>query len=102
MADVEHGQRYRIVNAKSGTVVDLSAKDGTSVAGWDFHGQSNQIWEASQAFGFWNFKNVGHGKYLALENEDYRNGLKVIGSNSRYNWHIWPDQRDISVWRLTP
>jgi hypothetical protein len=30
MANVERGHRYRIVNAKSGTVLDLSAKNGVS------------------------------------------------------------------------
>ncbi|RXW18262.1 hypothetical protein EST38_g7591 [Candolleomyces aberdarensis] len=100
MANVERGRRYRIVNAKSGTVVDLSAKNGVSIAGWNFHGGQNQIWEASEEGGFWHFKNVSTGKYLALENNNFRDGLKAVGSDNRYNWHIWPDQKDASVLRI--
>jgi hypothetical protein len=62
MAVVERGQRYKIVNAKSGTVLDLSSSNQefgrhpppsstytalttclSLVNGWNFHGRDNQI-----------------------------------------------------------
>ncbi|KAF6747539.1 carbohydrate-binding module family 13 protein [Ephemerocybe angulata] len=98
------GGRYKILNAKSGTALDLSATNGEKVCGWNFHGRENQIWEASEENGFWHFRNVGNGKYLALEpHQSLKDGLKVVGTNMRFNWHIWPDNKDPSTLRiLTP
>ncbi|TEB25738.1 carbohydrate-binding module family 13 protein, partial [Coprinellus micaceus] len=112
MAVVERGQRYKIVNAKSGTVLDLSSHPPPSstytalttclslVNGWNFHGRDNQIWEASEEHGFWHFKNVASGKYLAPKSTQYKDGIKVIASDTRFNWHIWPDKKNPNTLRI--
>ncbi|RXW19130.1 hypothetical protein EST38_g6727 [Candolleomyces aberdarensis] len=100
MTEVQAGTRYRIVNAKGGTVIDLSASDGESVVGWDFHGGDNQIWEAdSSEDGTWHFKNAANGRYLAIAQEP-GDGVKVVGSDEPFGWHIWPDEQDASTLRI--
>ncbi|KAJ2917819.1 hypothetical protein MD484_g2584, partial [Candolleomyces efflorescens] len=99
MTEVEAGQRYKIVNAKSGTVIDLSGHDGVSVSGWDDHGGDNQIWEAHTDGSTWHFRNAANGRYLAIEQEP-GDAVKVIGSDEPFGWHIWPDEQDPSTLRI--
>jgi hypothetical protein len=56
-------------------------------------------WEASTEGGFWHFKNVATGKYLAPQSTHYKDGVKVVASTHAFNWHIWPDQKNPNVLR---
>jgi len=42
MTSIQSGNRYFIVNKKSGTVVDLDIRDNKSVISWARHGGVNQ------------------------------------------------------------
>ena len=42
MATIRSGGNYTIVNAKSGTALDLSGGDNRSIIGYNPHGQGNQ------------------------------------------------------------
>lgn len=42
MAHVQSGGTYKLINAKGGTVLDLSGGDNRSIIGYGFHGGDNQ------------------------------------------------------------
>ena len=39
---VQSGRTYKLVNAKAGTVLDLSGTDNRQTVGYDYHGGDNQ------------------------------------------------------------
>ncbi|KAG6898604.1 hypothetical protein C0993_005714 [Termitomyces sp. T159_Od127] len=97
---IEAGNTYILVNAKSGTVLDLSGTDGYSVLGWNQHGGDNQKWELSHENNQWVFRNVGSGKYLGIAEGEISNNHPVHGVNDPVQWDIFPDHDDESVYRI--
>ncbi|KAG6901563.1 hypothetical protein C0995_010497 [Termitomyces sp. Mi166 len=103
---IQPGNTYILVNAKSGTALDLSGTDGyseinaRSVLGWNQHGGDNQKWELSQENNQWIFRNVGSGKYLGLSEGEPGNNLPVHGVNDPVPWNIFHDKDDDSVYRI--
>jgi len=118
---IASGSRYIITNAKSGKAADVSGVDNRAsaytfqsvlavsclhtisylriVIGFDKHGGENQQWEIQYNGDGWHIKSVASGKYLALEGSPSE-GTKVIAAeNQPFNWHIWPDTKDIKAAR---
>ncbi|KAF9646489.1 ricin B-like lectin [Thelephora ganbajun] len=96
------GKTFYIINKRSGTVMDLSTADQTSVTGWEHHGGDNQKWRIVSSIwgssGYW-IQNVASEKYL---NTEYGPGdyIRLEGSESPCQWHFRPDERDSNGWRL--
>lgn len=113
------GKTVYIINKKSGTVLDLSSSDQTSVIGWDRHGGDNQkvsstvARSVNYAFsnlnslqwtltasdnGGWAIENIDFKKYLNIA-EAPRNGVHLIGGPFKRHWEIRSDERDPKGWR---
>ncbi|PSR74593.1 hypothetical protein PHLCEN_2v9770 [Hermanssonia centrifuga] len=58
---------YTIVNAQSGTVVDLSGADNKSVIGFPQHNGKNQQWRFAPSGGGYTIQSVSSGEYLTLD-----------------------------------
>ncbi|MFE6064500.1 RICIN domain-containing protein [Streptomyces sp. NPDC056431] len=97
---LQDGEIFSIVNAKSGTVMDLSATDGHSVIGWTHHGGENQQWRALQRDNHWFFKNVDTGLYLGVADHPMINSTPVVGVHEAFAWDVFPDEEDQSAHRL--
>lgn len=77
---------YRIRNAKSGTILDLSRKEGHEVHGWQQHDQNNQHWYVQRAGEGYHFKNVEAGQFASVNGT--HNGSKVHGSGNPTTWDL--------------
>ncbi|KAG6818757.1 hypothetical protein H0H93_002089 [Arthromyces matolae] len=95
---IEAGRKYVLINAKSGTALDLSGSDNVSVLGWEAHRGENQQWELHQEDNQWVFCNVHNGKFLGIERRAHDN-VPVRGVDAPVKWNIFPDDRDQSVYR---
>ncbi|KAI0263604.1 ricin B lectin domain-containing protein [Gloeopeniophorella convolvens] len=84
---------YKLTNAKSGTVFDLSGGDNRSIIGYDYHGGENQKWQLEQQTdGQWLIRSAGSGKYIAFDGEA-KDGAPVVAiDESSQRWDIWPEQ----------
>ncbi|KAG6834778.1 hypothetical protein H0H93_007433, partial [Arthromyces matolae] len=96
---IQAGRRYVLINAKSGTALDLSGTDNVSVLGWEAHRGENQQWELHQEDNQWVFRNVHNGKFLGIERRAHDN-VPVRGVDAPVKWNIFPDDRDQSVYRI--
>ncbi|KAH7925979.1 carbohydrate-binding module family 13 protein [Leucogyrophana mollusca] len=97
---IQSGHTYKLINVKGGTALDLSGGDNRSIIGYGFHNGPNQEWLFEQhEGGHWTIKSVGSGKYLGLE-ENPRDGVSVLAVSNPYRWDIWPDDEDLSVYRI--
>ncbi|KAI1793804.1 ricin B lectin domain-containing protein [Ganoderma leucocontextum] len=96
---VESGRTYKLVNAKAGTVLDLSGADNRQTIGYGYHGGDNQKWALEQEDNQWLLRNVASGLYLSVEGlvED---GTSVLATGEHFKWDIWPDEEDSSTFRL--
>ncbi|EIM84727.1 ricin B-like lectin [Stereum hirsutum FP-91666 SS1] len=100
MTQIQSGQVYTLVNAMSGTALDLSGGDNTSIIGFNFHGGGNQKWMFEQTSqGPWTIRSLETGKYLNIEGPP-SDGAKVVAIDNPQNWDIWHDEQDGSVFRL--
>ncbi|EGN97615.1 carbohydrate-binding module family 13 protein [Serpula lacrymans var. lacrymans S7.3] len=100
MASIRSGQIYKCTNVKGGTTMDLSGGDNKSIIGYGFHSGPNQAWIFDQASdNGWTIKSVGSGKYLGIE-ESPRDGLPVVAVSERFEWYIFPDEEDMTVYRI--
>ncbi|KAB5589228.1 hypothetical protein CTheo_7338 [Ceratobasidium theobromae] len=77
---------YRIKNAKSYTVLDLSRKEGNQIHGWQEHNQGNQHWFVQRSGNGFVFKNVESGQYAYVERGG--NGVRLHGSNNSTTWRV--------------
>ncbi|KAI0072610.1 carbohydrate-binding module family 13 protein [Panus rudis PR-1116 ss-1] len=103
MAQIQSGATYKLVNAKAHNVLDLSGGDNRSIIGYDWHGGDNQKWQVSQSGSGWVFRNVGTGLYLRPDiggGNLAENGTPVIADSEPFEWDIWPDEQDPSVFRI--
>ncbi|PIL34508.1 hypothetical protein GSI_03285 [Ganoderma sinense ZZ0214-1] len=97
---VESNKTYKIVSAKTGTVLDLSiSDDNKSLIGDDWQGSEKQKWHLVQEDEAWIIKNVSTGRYLGIEGVA-ANNLSVVATYKRFRWDIWPDEDDSSTYRL--
>ncbi|TFK38583.1 ricin B-like lectin [Crucibulum laeve] len=96
---VQSGLTFRITNAKSGTVVDLSGTDRQSVTGWPSHGGDNQKWTVNWTGSGWTLRNVWSGLYLGL-NGSPADGTRIVGVTTPVEWHIWHDTVNNSTYRI--
>ncbi|KAK7030862.1 hypothetical protein VNI00_013972 [Paramarasmius palmivorus] len=95
---IQSGRSYRIVNAKSGTLLDLSGTDGVTISGFNSNGGDNQKWYLEQSDGHWTFR-CGTGKYLGI-NGNVEDGTPVVGVSNPVQWDIWPDEEDSNLHRI--
>ncbi|KAG9082431.1 hypothetical protein FRC06_005071, partial [Ceratobasidium sp. 370] len=77
---------YRIRNAKSHTILDLSRKEGQEVHGWQQHDQNNQHWYLQRHEDAWAIKNVESGTYASVSGN--HNGSKLRGSSNPTRWNL--------------
>ncbi|KAF3225931.1 hypothetical protein TWF192_010948 [Orbilia oligospora] len=82
--------KYMITNVATGTAIDFSGTDGTSISGWSVHGWGNQQWTLESYEGHWRIRNVDSGRYLAPSEpfEKINDGTRVISSTEPANWNI--------------
>ncbi|KAL0568296.1 hypothetical protein V5O48_013696 [Marasmius crinis-equi] len=92
------GKTYKLINAKTDGALDLSTEDNFTVACWDSHDGHQQRWTLEEHNGHWSFRN-GNGKYLGLAGMA-QEGTPVAGVDHAYEWDIWPDEQDGSVFRI--
>ncbi|KAF9073994.1 ricin B-like lectin [Rhodocollybia butyracea] len=95
---IESGRTYKIVNAKAGTVLDLSGTDGITISGFSDNGGDNQRWQLQQG-NHWTFRNLATGQYLGI-NGRIQDGAPIVGCNDAVEWDIYPDERDSSLHRI--
>ncbi|KAF3139835.1 hypothetical protein TWF703_003413 [Orbilia oligospora] len=57
--------KYIITNVATGTAIDFSGTDGTSISGWSMHSWGTQRWTLESYEDHWRIRNVASGRYLA-------------------------------------
>ncbi|KAK7434536.1 hypothetical protein VKT23_020145 [Stygiomarasmius scandens] len=99
---VQSGDTWTIHNAKSGTVLDLSMGDNTTVTGWSLNNGPNQHWNTTWTGSHWNIQNQFTGFFLAIAGGTSAagNGTTLIGSPEAFDWDIWHDERNDTNYRL--
>ncbi|KAK6516224.1 hypothetical protein TWF506_006133 [Arthrobotrys conoides] len=82
--------KYMIVNVATGTAIDLSGMDRTSVSSWTVHGAENQQWTFESHEDHWRIRNVGTGRYLAPSEsfDKINDGTRIISSADPADWNI--------------
>ncbi|KAH9850962.1 ricin B-like lectin [Lenzites betulinus] len=94
------GKTYKIINAKGGTVLDLSGgQDHSPITGYQWHGGDNQKWQLEQRGDSYVLKNAATGLYLGYDGEQ-KNFTPIIASQNPASWHIRPDDKDPSTFVL--
>ncbi|ESK84072.1 carbohydrate-binding module family 13 protein [Moniliophthora roreri MCA 2997] len=96
---VQSGGTYRIVNASSGTLLDLSQQDNRSVIGWPRNDAPNQHWTVVWAGNGWTFQSVSSNTFLGIEATP-ENGVPLIVKQEPTIWHIWHDQINSENYRV--
>ncbi|PFH47536.1 carbohydrate-binding module family 13 protein [Amanita thiersii Skay4041] len=94
------GAVYRIVNAKSGTALDLSGTDERSIIGWPKHDGDNQKWHVEENNGLYSLRNVRYGKYVGLESTHLKDAIKAIATENKFDWEVKQDEDDPTVFRF--
>ncbi|KAJ7223909.1 ricin B-like lectin [Mycena rebaudengoi] len=88
---VQSGLTYRIINAKSGTAIDLSAADNRSIIGYPYHNTPNQHWTLTWVGDGWTFHSVASGLYINIARAP-ADGTVLVASSTPYKFHIWHDE----------
>jgi len=100
MARIQSGGLYKFINAKGGTVIDLSGGDNRSIIGYPETGGPNQAWVFEQTSdGPWTIRSVSSGKFLGVEG-NYCDGVQVVAVDSPFRWDIWPDEQNPGHYRF--
>ncbi|KAF8731518.1 hypothetical protein AX14_004767 [Amanita brunnescens Koide BX004] len=99
MTSFKAGGTYRLINVKSGTVLDLSGTDQVHLIGWPDNGGTNQQWIVDFLDGFYTLRNVRYNKYVGYT-QPLRLGSDGIGSLSRTKWVMVPTEDDPDVFGL--
>ncbi|KAF5319547.1 hypothetical protein D9619_008473 [Psilocybe cf. subviscida] len=98
MSSIEEA-RYVLINAKSGTALDLSGEDNRSIIGYPRHGEENQQWETIRTDAGWHIRNVAHDTYLAVDGVA-RDDARVIAREEPFIWHLWDDEENPAAIRI--
>ncbi|KAK0432363.1 ricin B-like lectin [Armillaria borealis] len=113
---VDSGSTYKIRNAKSGTVLDLSGVDNTAIIGYpDHNGANQQVYFCLPSSYFsllsrcsgpltwtgrsWTFRSVSSSQYLGLAGTS-GNGTKLLAVAEPFEWDIWHDEIDQTTFRV--
>ncbi|SJL15871.1 uncharacterized protein ARMOST_19379 [Armillaria ostoyae] len=96
---VDSGSTYKIRNAKSGTVLDLSGVDNTAIIGYPDHNGANQQWTLTWTGRSWTFRSVSSNQYLGLAGAS-GNGTKLLAVAEPFEWDIWHDEIDQTTFRV--
>ncbi|GLB42714.1 putative carbohydrate-binding module family 13 protein [Lyophyllum shimeji] len=96
---VQSGFTYRITNAKSGTVMDLSGLDNKTVIGYPNFNTNNQQWALQWTNIGWTFRSVSSGLYLGIDGP-LADGTRLVAKPEPFGWHIWHDEVDSSTYRI--
>ncbi|KAF9030288.1 ricin B-like lectin [Hymenopellis radicata] len=96
---VVSGTTYKIVNAKSGTVIDLSGVDNKTIIGYPDHNGPNQQWTLNWIGNAWTFRSVSSGLYLGLGGAS-ADGTRLLAVSDAVPWHIWHDEVDATSFRI--
>ncbi|KAJ3547396.1 hypothetical protein NM688_g5408 [Phlebia brevispora] len=78
---------YSLINAGSGTVLDLSGGDGTSIIGFPPHHGPNQQWLFTPLGEGYTIRSVSSGLYLTVENSILDNA-GIVASPFPVTWKI--------------
>ncbi|KAH6911012.1 ricin B lectin domain-containing protein [Coprinopsis sp. MPI-PUGE-AT-0042] len=99
---VQSGHRYKIVNVKGGTVVDLNTSNNKSIHAVPFHGGFNQLWDFHRLEdGNWIIQNAETGGFLAVANGKAGDNVDAIHrQDGAFSWNVFKDETDQSVWRI--
>ncbi|OJT11889.1 hypothetical protein TRAPUB_11535 [Trametes pubescens] len=98
---LESGHTYRLTQAKTRTVLDLSMKDWSSIRSTAWDASDNQKWVAERAesgSGGWTFRSVATGLFLSVEGTP-RPNASVVATREVTTWDLHP-ARDPSTVRL--
>lgn len=95
---------YVLLNARSGTALDLSGADHRSVIGWPMHGGPNQQWEFIPTGHGYIVRCIrrskeGHSLYLSTEG-GVKDGARIIASTYPVAWNIEPTEDGIRCVRV--
>jgi len=96
---IQSGMTYKITNFASGTVVDLSAADNTTIMGYPDHDGLNQHWKFQWTNLGWTIQNAAVGTYVGL-NGPAANGTDLVAVASAVGWDIWPDSVNPAAYRF--
>ncbi|KAK1219529.1 hypothetical protein PQX77_017717 [Marasmius sp. AFHP31] len=98
---IEGGATYRIVNVKSGTLVDLSQADFTSIIGYTRNDGSNQHWTLNWAGNAWHIQSQSNGAFLGLGGSGQPvDGVPLVAKADPTPWHIWQDSVNPDAYRI--
>ncbi|KAF9068740.1 hypothetical protein BDP27DRAFT_1326886 [Rhodocollybia butyracea] len=87
--EIQPNGTYMIENAKSGTVVDLSGTDNTSIIGYPPNGGENQKWST-----IWTGEKLEHPVGVV------NNGTNLTVSSTAYAWDIVHDELNATDFRI--
>ncbi|KAF8879570.1 ricin B-like lectin [Infundibulicybe gibba] len=91
---------YRLINAKSGTALDLSNADRRTIAGWAAHDGNNQKWSLERTNeGHWTLRSQETGDFLGVDG-NIQDGVPLIAVNHPFNWDIYDDEHGQDYYRL--
>ncbi|KAI0697221.1 hypothetical protein C8T65DRAFT_27556 [Cerioporus squamosus] len=103
---IQSGHTYKLTNAKTRVVLNLSMADFKSIAGATWDNSDNQKWVAERARSGpqpgatrWVFRNVATGLYLGIEGAP-KPAAYVVATRTETEWDVRPDREDPSVLRL--
>ncbi|KAJ7771160.1 ricin B-like lectin [Mycena maculata] len=92
-------QSGRIINAKSGTAMDLSGGDNKYIIGYPYHDGTNQHWTLTWTGNSWTFRSESSGLYLGLAGAP-ADGTRLIAMPTPVEFDIWHDEQDPANYRI--
>ncbi|KAJ7126415.1 ricin B-like lectin [Mycena crocata] len=96
---VQSGLTYRIINAKAGTVMDLSGVDNKTIIGYPYHNGDNQHWTLTWTGNAWTIRSVSSGLYIGLDGAP-ADGVPLIATPTPFQFDIWHDEEDNLNYRI--
>ncbi|KAF5367922.1 hypothetical protein D9758_004362 [Tetrapyrgos nigripes] len=91
MSGLQEGRDYKIVNVKTGTVLDVSGENHTTVSGYTDQDSGNQKFKLEKNDeGKWIFRDHDHHKYIGL-NEYAKDGTPLVATDDPFGWDIYHD-----------
>ncbi|KAG6818547.1 hypothetical protein H0H93_004133, partial [Arthromyces matolae] len=92
--NIEAGKRYVLINARSGTAIQLSGSDNDSA------GIPTVVkWELLQEDKHYILRNVHNGKYLGIDGDPH-DKVPVRGVDAPVKWNIFPVDREQTFFQI--